>query len=206
MSEAKPIEPSEKKRGCSPWVWGCLGCGGVLMIALVVVGIATTMWVQGILADANEYAAEFEAKGYKKVSGQALVESGDIEGPRVYLGQMVNLKGDVEGDLAFAAQLVEIEGTVNGNIDFYGQLLHVKPGAVIKGDIKVKQAQVVKIEGTVEGQVTGSYMVLEGKDRIGTSAEPEAISEDQPTDAKDAGETSDTEEEVSTSEAKADPE
>ncbi len=100
---------------------------------------------------------------------------GPVNDPTVYTAQVVRVTGDVNADVAIMAQVVEIYGEVNGDIDFSGQVLHIREGAVIKGDIRVKTAQVVIVEGVVEGKISGSYGALEDR-RAGAPNAPLAPS------------------------------
>ena len=166
----KPIEGTieiahKKSGGSALWIalpillvvfMCCLIPVGFFALGLYGVNQAITQ----VVAQLGEFTKEYEDKGYVKKMGQVFVEKDDIEEKRVYLAQVVTLKGDVKTDIAIMAQVAVIEGTVEGNLDFAGQSLTVKKGALVKGDVNIKQAQAVVIEGEVEGEVSGSYQVL----------------------------------------------
>lgn len=160
MSDAKQ-PPSPSPRGLSPGAKVALGCGALLLTCMLACcgGAAYLGWWGWSKVDA--FAQEFVAKGYRRQSGQVLVVPGPVDEPTVYTGQVVRIEGEVNADIAIMSQMAEISGEVDGDIDFYGQVLHVQPGAVVKGDIRVKGAQVVTIEGVVDGEITGDYGVLQ---------------------------------------------
>jgi hypothetical protein len=138
-----------------------LGCGGVCLLLLLAVCGGGAYFIRSAYVEAKDFATSFEEQGYQRVSGQVIDERDQVTSPKVYFAQVARVYSDVNADLAFAVQVAEIHGTVDGDIDFYGQVLVIKPGAVVKGNVRVKWAQVVQIEGTVEGEVSGNYQHLQ---------------------------------------------
>jgi hypothetical protein len=189
--EKKPPPIKYEKRGMSTGAKVAVGCGGLILICVAAVcgGLGYLgLWGMGKV---EAYAEEFETKGYKRQSGQVVVVEGPVNEPTVYTAQVVQIPGEVNADIAILAQVSEITGEVNGDIDFTGQVLHIKPGAVVKGDIRIGAAQVVKVEGTVEGEITGDYTVMDrnGTQRSGGAAAPEVPQPPIPPEAPLAPET-----------------
>jgi hypothetical protein len=169
-----------KKRGCSPLAIVLMGCGTIMLFGLItVVGLGIWGYRWG-MQQVNQFAAEYEAQGYERVTGQVIDVTSPVDKPQVYTAQLVTIRTDVNADLALMCQVVEIHGNVTGNIDFYGQVLTVKPNAVVNGNINVKGAQMIDVQGTINGEVTGSYQVLNwpnrppSDDALGTSGEAAA--------------------------------
>ena len=153
------------KRGCSLLVVALLGCGTIILLGMIAIcGLGIWGYSWG-MKQVDQFAAEYEAKGYERKTGQMMDVTEPVDKPRVYTAQLVTIRSEVNADLALMCQVVEIYGTVNGNIDFFGQMLTIKPGAVVNGNINVKGAQVIAVEGTLNGEVTGSYQVLNWPNR-----------------------------------------
>jgi hypothetical protein len=154
-----------KKRGCSPLAAVLLGCGTIILFGLIAaIGLGIWGYRWG-MQQVDQFAAEYEAQGYERVTGQMIEVTSPVDKPQVYTAQLVTIRTDVNADLALMCQVVEIHGTVTGNIDFYGQVLTVKPNAAVHGNINVKAAQVIDVQGTLDGEVTGSYQVLNWPNR-----------------------------------------
>jgi cytoskeletal protein CcmA (bactofilin family) len=168
--EQKPPPLESDRRGLSTGAKFVLGCGLLLLLGVLAAcgGIAYLGWWGWSQVDA--VAQEFTAQGYQRQMGQVINVPGPVDEPTVYVGQMVYVNGEVNADVAFVAQMVEVNGQVNGDIDFNGQMLHIKPGAVVKGDIRVKAGQAIIIEGIVEGKISGNYQSLQ--DRRTTATPP----------------------------------
>jgi hypothetical protein len=154
-----------KKRGCSPLAIVLLGCGTIILFGVIaVVGLGIWGYSWG-MKQLDQFATEYEAQGYERVTGQMIDVTSPVDKPQVYTAQVLTIRSDVNADLALMCQVVEIHGTVTGNIDFYGQVLTVKPDAVVNGNINVKGAQMIDVQGTINGEVTGSYQVLNWPNR-----------------------------------------
>jgi hypothetical protein len=169
--EAKPgVEP---KRGMSGRKKVLLGCGCLTILGLLVCGglAGYGVWygIRYGIRIGNEFAKPFEEQGYERVTTQQLTETETVESPKVYMAQQLVIQEGSKADLAICCQMAELHGTFEGDIDFLGQLLHVKPDAVVKGDIRVKGGQVITIEGVVEGEISGSYQVLDDRRPKGPS-------------------------------------
>ncbi|HEX6984095.1 MAG TPA: polymer-forming cytoskeletal protein [Planctomycetaceae bacterium] len=167
------------RRGLSATNKVLIGCGLVMLLSLLLlcgggVLLGRKAWnaVSGVLATVDEFVAEFEQKGYRRVAGQAITVTEPVEQPTVYKAQAVELKSDANADLAFAAQVVRIEGTVDGDVDFLGQVLEVAPGGHVTGDIRVKWGQVVNVQGRVDGTITGDVMQVQQPPAAPVPVEP----------------------------------
>ena len=172
------------KRGCSPIAAVLVGCGTVFLLGIVGLGVAGFLGYRWASNQVEQFTSEFEEKGYEQVMGQLVEETDPIDSSRVYVAQMVIIRDEVNADLAIMAQSAEIHGTVAGDIDFMGQVLTIKPGAVVKGDIRSKAAQQISVQGSVEGTVTGSYQILERADKNNAGRPPDA--EEEPSAPGDA--------------------
>ncbi|MBW3598539.1 MAG: polymer-forming cytoskeletal protein [Planctomycetes bacterium] len=161
MSEAKKPLPPAAKPGLSSGGKIAVGCALFLLTCLAACcgGAAYLGWWGWSQVDS--FAQDFVARGYRRQTGQVLVVPGPVDEPTVYTGQVVKINGEVNADIAIMSQVAEISGEVDGDIDFYGQVLHIKPDAIVRGDIRVEGAQVVKVEGAVEGEITGDYGVIQ---------------------------------------------
>jgi hypothetical protein len=108
----------------------------------------------------DQMSEEYVAKGYRKEMGQVIQVGQSPETKTVYVCQVLKVTADVDQDMAAVCQMMEVHANIHGDLDFAGQVLVVKPGAVIDGDLRVKNAQSVQIEGEVKGSISGNYMVL----------------------------------------------
>jgi hypothetical protein len=153
----------------------CLACSVVLIIGLALLAAVGGYFLFLAFDKMDEFAVRYEQQGYERMTGQVMSINEPIESPRVYTAQVLKINADVDADLAVMAQVLEIHGTVHGDIDFVGQLLVVKPGGVVKGDIRVEAAQVIQVQGVVEGEITGSYQVLKNDNAQNT---PESTATD----------------------------
>ena len=137
-------------------------CGGALLVAYRAAG-QIEQAVEQVAEEVNKamkdwqekidtYAADFEAQGYERVTGQ-VVNLTSVQQPTVLTVQRFQLNGDSEASLAVLAQSAEINGTINGDLHFLGQMLKIHPGSVITGNLHIKAAQMIDNRGTVEGQV-----------------------------------------------------
>jgi len=168
----KTVTKEKTKSGLSCLVTGLVGCGVVALLLLVLGGVGVYFGARAFSQSMNEFVEPFEEKGYRRVTAQVHTEKKTVEESTVYVLQVLTLEDGAKADIAIMAQKAEIHGTVDGDIDFVGQELVIKPGAIVKGDIRARVAQIVKVFGTVEGQVTGTYQRLDQTGgTIGTAGE-----------------------------------
>jgi hypothetical protein len=164
MKEEKP-SPEPRRRGWSGVAILLTGCGTLVLLGFIgICGLGFWGYRWGV-QKIDEFAGEFEAKGYERVTGQVIEETTPIESPRVYTAQVLTIHSEVDANLAIMCQVAEIHDTVNGDIEFLGQVLSIKKGAVVKGNINVRSAQVIEVRGTVEGEIVGDYGILDWPDR-----------------------------------------
>ena len=144
-----------KKIGC-----GC-GCGCLLII--IVIALAIFFLFRSMLG----FVTDFEDKGYARQDGQVLVVSEDttVVGPIVYFGQVIKIEGTVDGNVAAMCQEIIVSGTINGDLDVLCQIVKITETGVVTGNIHSEGAQILQNEGTVKGEITGTFQVMEGKDK-----------------------------------------
>lgn len=132
-----------------------IGCA-VLVVIVVIAGLVGFGFVKKHL---EKWTAEFEDRGFKKVTAQELTITNDVTEPTLFVGQMVKITGNADTDVAIIAQMAEIHGTISGKLYFRGQMLVIKRAAELQQGLDVK-AQIVTIEGKVSGEITGKYQQL----------------------------------------------
>ena len=179
-------EEQTQKAGLSCVVTGLVGCGVVAMLLLVLGGVGVYFGVRVFSQEMNDFVEPFEQKGYRRVTAQVHVEEKAVEESTVYVLQVLRLEDGANADIAIMAQVAEIHGTVDGDIDFFGQVLEIKPGAVVKGNIRAKGAQVIKVSGTVEGKVTGIYQRLDTSGGKVLNAIDESAGDNESSESADA--------------------
>ena len=162
--EAKPI--GEPNQGWSAGKKLLLGCGCLTVLGMLVCGGIAGVGAWYGIQMAGDFTEPFEAQGYERIDGQQVTETARVESPRLYVAQQLAIQQGSTADLAILCQMAELHGTFEGDIDFMGQMLQVKPDAVVRGDIRIKNGQMITVEGVVEGEITGSYQMLD--DRRGT--------------------------------------
>ena len=159
-----------------------IGCAVTILLVIVLVCGGAITWYFVSWGEYEQFADEFEQRGYTRMSGSGITIERDVSGPLVVIGWGVNVESDVDGALAIAAYGANIEGTVNGDLDFYGFGLNIGPNAHITGDIRIRSAAGVSIEGRVDGEVTGEWRALEDRRRPAREQpeeQPETPSDDQ---------------------------
>ena len=186
MSEVKLEEQVPERKGCCLGSL-VLGCGIVCVVGLLLCGGSGFFGYRWLVRQAEDFVAPFEEQGYTRVSNSVIEVTAPVKEPHVYLGWVIQIREPVDADVALASLVTEIDSDVNGDIDFFGQILTIKPGAVVRGDIRVKGAQLIQIEGQHEGEVTGNYQQL-----IRPNAPPGPVTE--PSGVDSAGAEPDSEE------------
>jgi hypothetical protein len=175
MSEAKPYQPPEwqqppASKGSS-LKWLMMGCGGLILVCLVLCAGGTFWAYSWVNKQVSQVTEEFEAKGYEKQMGQVIEVNQSPAKKTVYASQVLKINKDVDVDLAVVCQMMEVNADIHGDVDFLGQVMKVNSGAVIDGDLRVKNAQVIEIHGEVKGKITGNYMVLNYKGKSYSSGQ-----------------------------------
>ena len=155
-AETYPAHPEPSRRAGMPtWLKVCLfGCGGLLVIGVLLVGVAI-YWLSSVVA---KYEKEFVDRGFEKVSSQLLVRQEKVESPMLFVGQKVILKGGARSEVALVAQIGELEGIYEEKVFFRGQIIVVKESAELRKGLDV-ECQVVTVKGTIQGPVTGVYQI-----------------------------------------------
>ncbi len=159
-TEGSPAAPA-KKGMSTGGKWG-LGCGiGCLVIVfgMMVAGFLGYRWV---MTQYEGWLAEFEEKGFKKVSSQMLTITEAPSEPTVYVAQTVKIDADVDVEIALICQMAELSGTYSKKVYFRGQMLTVKPNGHLEGDLDVT-CQLIQNFGEIDGEVTGKYQSKLGK-------------------------------------------
>jgi hypothetical protein len=164
MSFAAPEKPAweqpEPPRGGSAWMWILLGCGGLMLVTVVLCAGGLFFGFRWGMQQVNKMTEEFVAQGYEKQMGQMIQVSQSPATKTVYVCQMLTITEDVDVDIAAVSQMVEVKADIHGDLDFIGQVLKVHPGCVIDGDLRVKNGQAIEISGEVKGKISGNWMVL----------------------------------------------
>lgn len=154
--------PSKSRSTGSKVLVGCgIGCLVLLVLGLIIGGVGGYFGYQKLKKVVDEWAGQYESRGYERVVGQQLDINDTITEPKVYVAQMVRLFGDCETDIAIIAQMAEVHGRVKGNIDFKGQMLTLQPSAVIEGNVAA-EAQMVQVNrAVVLGEITGQHQLVD---------------------------------------------
>lgn len=166
--------PEDRKPGTPGVVKVLIGCGVAGLLGLIVACGGLIFALRYGINQVNQLTAEFESKGYAKTAGQVIQVSTSPSTPTVYLCQLLQIKGDINVDIAAVVQVMEVDGRIDGDIDFTGQLLHIKPNAVVTGNIRVKGAQQIIIEGQLLGEITGDYANIDDRRRPPAVQAPQA--------------------------------
>ncbi len=162
MTDAQGPPPMPANKGMSTGAKVGLGVGIGCLALVIIFGIGGFVGYKWVKGKYDEFVAEFEAKGFKKVAGQALVITEPPTEPTYYLGQTVNIETDADVELGVLAQMAELSGTHTEKVYFRGQIIKIKKDGHLMGGLDV-QCQVIQNFGTIEGEVTGAYQMREGE-------------------------------------------
>lgn len=145
------------------WAVGCgAGCLTVTIIAVIIVLCTISYFSTSFNKMAQEYAARYEAQGYRKVAGAVCEITTPVTQKTVFAAPVVAIRAECSDDIAIVARVGDISGRVAGDVHFKGQVLAIQPQAVVEGDLDV-EARVVSVLGKVEGEITGTYAVLDNR-------------------------------------------